>query len=115
MSPDDHLDMYAPGEWRCPQCNFCLSKMTLSAHSGEVGYHAKDIYHGEPCPNDGTPMVKVLWRERATENYNAYVKLVDDICAAAQAEHLPGALDKIRALVMRASVERDPQQGQGRR
>lgn len=97
-TPDDHLDIYAPGEWRCPQCSFCLSKMTLNVKSGDVGVSGHDVFNGEPCPNDGTPMVKVTWRERAGENYGAYVKLVDDVCAAAKADHLPGALAKIAAL-----------------
>lgn len=97
VSPDDHLDIYAPGEWRCPQCNFYLSTMTMDLQAGDIGVSAHDVYHGEPCPNDGTPMVKVTWRERATDNYTAYVKLVDDICAAAGAPHLPAAFEQIKS------------------
>lgn len=91
-TPDDRDNIYAPGEWRCPKCNFALSKLTIFTRSGDVGVSERDAIDAEPCPNDGTAMVRVRWRERAADNYNAYVQLVDDICKATGTDSLPAAL-----------------------
>lgn len=91
---DDHLDVYVPGEWKCPMCSFSLSKMTLSVAAADIVVSASDIYQSEPCPNDGTPMAKVTWRDRANDNFAAFAKLVDDLCAATGATSLPQALER---------------------
>ena len=56
---------YAPGEWFCPKCSFRLHKRVLSASTGDVGIDAST----EPdlCPNDGTPMERLTWRQDAGE------------------------------------------------
>lgn len=80
-APDDHLDIYVPGEWKCLKCDFVLSRTTLNVTTGEAGVSRADIFEGEPCPNDGTPMVKVTWRERASDHYEWGRKLMDDLLA----------------------------------
>ena len=55
--------VYVPGLWRCPKCEFELCQATLYAATGAVG--ARDE-PGDKCPNCNSP----LWRvsERAARN-----------------------------------------------
>ncbi len=98
-SPDDVMDMYVPGDWTCPKCNFSLSKQTIFVNSGEVGCSRDDVMRmeGEFCPNDGEPMRRTTWRERAEDNRKWGMSLMEEIIAATGAEHLPGALAAIKA------------------
>ena len=96
---EDHLDIYVPGRLRCPQCEFVLSQATMFMGSGTIGLTKAQAFcedEGQPCPNDGTPMVKVRWREEAEDNYRAYVKLVEDVLALTGAPSLPEALDALK-------------------
>lgn len=52
-----------PGVFRCPECDFQLSKQSMCASSGVVGVSAQDR-ETEECPNDGTMMVPVTYREQ---------------------------------------------------
>ena len=94
MTPDDAMDIYVPGAWRCMQCGFVLSQATLFVQSGEIGCTRDQVMRldGELCPNDGTPMARVTWRDRAIENQKWGESLMEEIIAAVNAEHLPGAL-----------------------
>lgn len=100
-SPDDAADIYVPGAWKCPACAFVLTQATLFVQSGEVGSTLDQVMRmtGESCPNDGTPMLRVTWRERAEENRVWGESLMHEIIAIAGAEHLPGALMRLRELL----------------
>ena len=109
--PEDVLDIYVPGTLRCLQCSFEVVSQTIFARSGDVGMtraQALNENEGEPCPNDGTPMVRVRWSDRAQDNYKAYVALMEEVIAIAGAEHLPGALDVLRAVMGKAGDAVDP-------
>jgi len=100
-SPDDAPDVYVPGRWRCPRCEFASVTSTISLASGTIGHTATqvDARDAPPsCPNDGEIMLRATWREAATENYAAYAKLVEDLCAATGADSLPRALAGIAAV-----------------
>ena len=84
--------IHVPGEWFCPVCLFETHKRLLSAADGSVVVNNIDIT--ETCPNDGSPLERVTWKQRAEEaerfakrlmkekeelqaKYNAYQELVD--------------------------------------
>lgn len=102
VAPEDHLDIYVPGVQRCLKCEFELTSATLFMQSGDVGQTRAQALCEEPdlCPNDGEPMVKVRWRERAAQNYEAYGALMNEIIGIAglsvQCESLPAALATLR-------------------
>lgn len=54
--------VYVPGQWRCGKCGFVLTKSILFAKDGAVG---PDLGQAEPCPNDGDPMERALWKDEA--------------------------------------------------
>lgn len=64
VDPMETLDrlLYVPGEWVCPTCQFRLSQRILYAQSGDVGINRAEP---KPCPNDGTAMRKVTWKQEA--------------------------------------------------
>lgn len=100
---EDHLDIYVPGVLRCLTCQFELTTATLFVQSGEVGLtrdQALGKHEGEPCPNDGTPMVKVRWAERAQQNYEAYGALMNEIIGivgiSRECDNLPAALQILK-------------------
>lgn len=106
---EDHLDIYVPGVLRCPQCSFELTKATLFVGLGEIGLTREQAYcKSEPCPNDGTPMVKVRWSERAQQNYEAYGALMNEIIGIAglsiQCDSLPEALSTLRQHMARVEA-----------
>lgn len=67
--PDLYELAFMPGQFRCALCGFQLSKQTISMASGRVGTTPQDR-QSEPCPNDGTDMVHVTYREQL-EAYSA--------------------------------------------
>lgn len=71
---------YVPGEFRCPKCGFCLSQFKLSATTGAIGDRDEP---GERCPNDGSPLWRVTWKERATDHYE---RATEEIAARKSAE-----------------------------
>ena len=54
--------VYVPGRWSCAKCAYVVSKAVLSMADGEAYASQED---GGPCPNDGTPLEHVAWREDA--------------------------------------------------
>lgn len=93
LAPDDVLDVYVPGRLRCPKCKFELTVATLFLQSGEIGASKKEVYQqSEPCPNDGTLMDRVTWREEADSNREYATRLIDEIIQATGANSLPEAL-----------------------
>lgn len=63
----EHLNdlIYAPGEWKCEQCGFSLIKKTLYVQTGQVGMDREEDTEG--CPNDGSWMKRVTWKEIAVD------------------------------------------------
>jgi hypothetical protein len=61
--PDLFRLAFMPGVFRCPQCDFQLSKQSMCASSGMIGISDSDR-ETEECPNDGTMMVPVTYREQ---------------------------------------------------
>lgn len=99
-APDDVMDIYVPGAWKCLTCGFALSQATLFMDSGEIGCSREQVMKmtGEVCPNDGSPMARVTWRDRAIENQTWGESLMNEIIEAVGADHLPGALERIKQL-----------------
>jgi hypothetical protein len=99
MSPDDVMDVYVPGRWRCPKCDFQLSSATLFMGSGEIGYTGDQVMDmiGECCPNDGTPMGRVTWREEADANRKWGTDLMEEIIGLTGASSLLAAIEAIRS------------------
>lgn len=100
QSPDDVMDVYVPGAWKCLTCGFALSQATIFMGSGEIGCSRDQVMKmtGELCPNDGEPMARVTWRDRAIENQQWGESLMNEIITAVGADHLPGALERIKQL-----------------
>lgn len=98
MTPDDAMDIYVPGRWRCLKCQFQLSSATLFVASGEIGCTRDQVMRmdGECCPNDGTAMVRVTWREDSDHNRQWGVDLMEEIIGATYAASLPEALESAR-------------------
>lgn len=53
---------FVPNQWFCPKCGFVLTKNAISAQTGEIG-HTETCRQSEPCPNDGTWLEQMTWRE----------------------------------------------------
>lgn len=89
--PDLYQLAFMPGCFRCPKCAFVLTKSCINANSGAIGTREQER-QSEPCPNDGTMMVHVTYREqlevyaeRLKEEFERYGRLkraVDSIPAA---------------------------------
>jgi hypothetical protein len=61
--PDLYELAFMPGCFKCPKCGFVLSKATIDVAAGRVGTTEQNR-QSEPCPNDGTFMVHVTWKEQ---------------------------------------------------
>lgn len=70
--PDLYQLAFMPGCFRCPQCGFQLTKTAINASTGFFGTTEKERT-SEPCPNDGTMMVHVTYREQL-EEYSTRLK-----------------------------------------
>lgn len=101
MSPDDAMDIYVPGAWRCLMCGFQLTQATIFMARGQIGSSRDQVMRmtGECCPNDGTEMARVTWRERAVENQQWGESLMEEIIAATGTDSLPAAMAKAKALL----------------
>jgi hypothetical protein len=75
LARDERL--FVPGLWRCPLCNFQLSRTSINASTGSMGTTAADREDTEPCPNDATIMVRVSWQERCKELSSISVEYVE--------------------------------------
>lgn len=73
-----NLENCVPGRWRCPKCNFSLSSMNLNLGNGTVSMRDEP---GEKCPNDGSPMWRVSYKE-------AY----EELCETANSERFASIL-----------------------
>ncbi len=64
-------DAYIPGYLMCTKCAFGGLFSILYTQSGNVG--PQDVTEREVCPNDGSDLRRVTWRERA----NDYAKMCE--------------------------------------
>lgn len=55
-------DVYVPGAWHCPNCDFMLMCSVIYARSGTIGI---DHRKPSPCPNDGTELQPTTWKRDA--------------------------------------------------
>jgi len=63
-------DIYIPGYLKCDKCAFGGMFSVLHAADGEVG--SQDVTGRHVCPNDGSDLRRVTWRERANDWAKAY-------------------------------------------
>ncbi len=68
---------YVPGELRCPECGFRLSKRCLRAADGAVGVDASTAI--EFCPNDSAEMQRLSWRQADEESGKTIEALLERI------------------------------------
>jgi hypothetical protein len=61
--PDLYELAFMPGQFRCPQCDFRWSIQTLCAKTGHIGT-TEENRQTPDCPNDGTRMLNVTYREQ---------------------------------------------------
>lgn len=54
--------VFMPASFVCGRCGFQLEKRTISAATGAVGI-CKGGEDGDVCPNDGTPLRRIMWKE----------------------------------------------------
>jgi hypothetical protein len=94
--------IYVPGVFRCPKCNFRLIQSNLNAQDGTVT--PRDA-PGDKCPNDGSPMWRVTYRDELAE---AYRICEQQVARAVDAETRASAQDE---LVERLTKDRDRWQG----
>lgn len=72
-------EIYAPGAFRCPKCGFFIRQFKIRASDGAVGGRDEP---GEHCPNDGSPLWRVTWKQRAQAYYDRAVEEMDGRIAA---------------------------------
>lgn len=101
---EQERDRFAPGQWRCPECDFQLTMKVLAVNEGKVGMSLK---RPDPCPNDGSAMVRISWREVA-ESQGEWAKGImerlfaaEDRAEAAEAR----SLSETERAALRALVE----------
>lgn len=61
--PDLYRLAFMPGQFRCPKCTFQWSIQTINVARGEIGT-TEENRQTPDCPNDGTRMVCVTYREQ---------------------------------------------------
>ena len=65
--------VYIPGYLKCDKCNFGGMFSVLNTGSGKVT--AKDVDSRHVCPNDGSDLRRVSWKERCKDWQELYEKL----------------------------------------
>jgi hypothetical protein len=61
--PDLYQLAFMPGCFRCKVCGFVLSKVCINPDLEVIGTREEDR-ESEPCPNDGTPLTHITYREQ---------------------------------------------------
>lgn len=62
-----------PGAWICDKCGFIVQKNTLHVADGTVSANVADECEG--CPNDGSPLRSLTWREANRGFYEDNLRL----------------------------------------
>ena len=65
--------IHVPGVWRCAKCSFTLVQSNLNAGDGTVTPRDEP---GDKCPNDGSPLWRVSYRDWALENEKGWEELL---------------------------------------
>lgn len=90
-----------PGEFRCPECGYELTKSVMHGPSGAIARDAADTL--EACPNDRSILRPVLYADalnEAREQACAGMILLRKLKGAVdEAESAGGSLNMIRALI----------------
>ncbi len=68
--------LYTPASFACDKCGFRLEIRTMLAATGEVGIKRGGEDCNEPCPNDGTLMRRVTWKEMALDSSDSAHELM---------------------------------------
>jgi hypothetical protein len=68
--------VYVPGDWFCPTCGYRQHQRILYAQSGDVGINRAEP---DPCPNDGTPMQRLTWKQDAEDANRAALDLIKQV------------------------------------
>lgn len=63
LVPDLYRLAFIPGVFKCPKCEFELTKQAINFNAGTIGTTEKERI-SEECPNDGTMMQHVTYRDR---------------------------------------------------
>ncbi len=85
---------YIPGEFRCAKCGFTLSQFKIRASDGAVGDRDEP---GEKCPNDGSPLWRVTWEQRARDHFkSAALEMTRADDAEARAKLLATTLRQVK-------------------
>jgi hypothetical protein len=61
--PDLYELAFMPGQFRCPKCGFQWSIQTINVAQGKIGT-TEENRQAPDCPNDGTRMLHVTYREQ---------------------------------------------------
>tara|TARA_R110002126_G_scaffold290704_4_gene448316 strand:- start:16836 stop:17837 length:1002 start_codon:yes stop_codon:yes gene_type:complete len=81
-------DLYVPGVWRCPKCQFELMQSNLNSRDGTVT--ARDEA-GDKCPNCKTALWRVSWKDWAIETGKRLDETWDELQALKKAMPTPTA------------------------
>lgn len=92
--------VYVPGHLKCGRCNFRLVSSTLHVQNGVIT--ARDT--ADICPNDGTPMQRVTWREDVEEAHERWEEQVARAVAAEAAlsaaeQREARAVERLQAII----------------
>ena len=95
-------DAEMPGAWTCDKCGFGLQKSVLCADSGQVAANTSPL--NEVCPNDGTLMRPLTWREANDFYAKEFEKFLADykILRSALLEVMRGDSGEYRKLAWHA-------------
>jgi hypothetical protein len=91
----DDIDalLYMPASFVCDECGFRLEKRTLIAQTGQVGIK-KGGYEPDPCPNDGSAMRRVTWKEAYEDSSESSSELMEALIESVKLQsHYAGILN----------------------
>lgn len=111
LVPDLYELAFMPGQFRCPKCGFQWSIRTIDVAAERIGT-TEENRETPDCPNDGTRMVHVTYREqleayadRLKEEFDKYdaLKVATnkflDYCEAHDWGFMPEPHDSVRDLL----------------
>lgn len=84
--------VYVPGLWRCPKCNFQLVQSYLHAATGAVGMRDTP---GEKCPNCDSPLWRVTERQAGNDMVDRCQEQME------RAKMLDGVVEKLTLALMK--------------
>ena len=75
--------VFTPASFVCGVCGFRLEKRLMVAATGEVGIRKGGADADEFCPNDGTPLRRVMWKEACeecfTQSHELMLALIESV------------------------------------